>query len=98
MLGTYSGELKDSLPHGRGMLVFDNIKFEGEFRDGLRNGKGLYTYPGGHYEGTWKDDKNHGSGVGKWDNATSDEFMEWDNGELTKHSQKMQDGSTFHLV
>jgi len=67
--GTYTGELKNGLPHGKGVLVYDQEqtsmgivkrserKYEGEWQDGMMHGKGVLTYPDGSVKsGTWEND------------------------------------------
>ncbi len=67
--GTYTGELKNGLPHGRGVLVYgqeqtsmgivkrSERKYEGEWQEGRMHGKGVLTYPDGSVKfGTWEND------------------------------------------
>lgn len=67
--GTYTGELKNGLPHGKGVLVYDQEqtsvgivkrserKYEGEWQDGMMHGKGVLSYPDGSVKtGTWEKD------------------------------------------
>ncbi len=67
--GTYTGDLKNGLPHGKGVLVYDQDqtsmgivkrserKYEGEWQDGMMHGKGVFTYPDGSVRsGTWEND------------------------------------------
>ena len=55
----YVGELKDGLPHGQGVITYNNgDKYVGEFKDGELDGQGTYTFEDGKVlKGTWKDDK-----------------------------------------
>jgi serine/threonine protein kinase len=67
--GTYTGELKNGLPHGKGVLVYgqeqtsmgivkrSERKYEGEWQEGMMHGKGILTYPDGSVKsGTWEND------------------------------------------
>lgn len=62
--GTYSGDLSNALPHGRGLWIHpDGYYYDGEWEFGLKNGFGeLLTLGGDSYEGLWKDDLQHGYG------------------------------------
>ncbi len=67
--GTYTGELKDGVPHGYGTLIYPQSdvspgiitrgvrKYEGQWQDGRKHGEGIMSYPGGTVrKGTWADD------------------------------------------
>ena len=62
--GTYSGDLSNALPHGRGLWIHpDGYYYDGEWEFGLKSGFGeLLTHGGDSYEGLWKDDLQHGYG------------------------------------
>jgi hypothetical protein len=81
--GTYTGELKDGLPHGQGTAIFPNGgKYVGEFKDGMYNGHGTETWPNGEeFVGEFKDNvPGRGTMIypdgtvvkGRWEN---DEFI-----------------------
>jgi len=57
--GTYTGQLKDGKPHGRGTMVYPNgAKYVGGWKDGMRHGQGIFTFSdGAKYIDEWKDDK-----------------------------------------
>ncbi len=61
----YTGEMKDSKQHGRGVSVGANgTRYEGEWKNGKWHGRGvLVTASGDKFEGEWKDYKLHGRGV-----------------------------------
>jgi hypothetical protein len=63
--GTYTGKVKDGLPHGKGTWTrVDGQKYVGEFKDGMRYGKGTWTANSGdEYVGEWKADFMHGQGT-----------------------------------
>lgn len=60
--GTYSGECKKGLAHGRGIARGIDI-YEGEFRKGLPEGRGIYRWAEGKfYEGYWRQGLREGAG------------------------------------
>lgn len=61
---TYDGSYEDNLPHGVGVLKFDDGReYRGQFFGGKPDGKGVYNWPNGNkYEGEFKDGKQHGMG------------------------------------
>ena len=61
---TYSGEMRNGLPHGKGEAKYkDDTTYEGAFQRGLRNGVGKLTSPEGWtHEGNFLDGKAHGRG------------------------------------
>ena len=65
-LCTYSGEMKDNLPHGIGKLTFDDLRYyDGSFDNGKIQGYGkIYDEKGFiYYDGQWKDGKKDGYGT-----------------------------------
>jgi len=66
----YEGQVKNGLPHGKGIQVYsndDNPKFfkryEGEWKNGIKNGNGkAYHSSGTYYKGNWKNGDLHGQG------------------------------------
>lgn len=62
--GTYTGEYKDGLFHGKGLLIDNDYNtFEGDFRNGYLHGKATILYNSGiKYSGYVKYDKYHGQG------------------------------------
>ncbi|MDZ4761648.1 MAG: hypothetical protein SGJ21_11290 [Alphaproteobacteria bacterium] len=65
----YSGETRNGLPHGEGVLVFhasdrSSARYAGEFRDGVRAGHGVGLSEEGHvWTGAWRDNEAHGCGL-----------------------------------
>jgi len=60
-VGMYAGEMKNRVPHGKGVMVYykDNLggwkTYEGDFKEGIREGNGKMTYRNGnYYEGEFK--------------------------------------------
>jgi len=67
--GTYTGEVKNGLPHGYGVFIFkeaetipsalqsgDHKQYEGYWKEGKMHGEGKITYPDGHTRtGTWQE-------------------------------------------
>lgn len=66
----YEGEWRDGLPHGDGILIYDdvdNVRYEGQFARGKRHGHGQMRYASGNvYAGKWVDDRKKGYGVMRW--------------------------------
>jgi hypothetical protein len=63
--GTYEGECKNGVAHGRGIAVGKD-EYQGEFKNGLPHGKGRYIYANGdEYIGEFKKGKRHGKGYMK---------------------------------
>ena len=61
--GDYIGEIRDGLPHGKGVYKYKNgDEYNGEFKNGMKNGNGYYKNNEGEYEGLWKNDKKDGQG------------------------------------
>lgn len=63
--GTYKGEYKDGLQHGRGLYVWPSgSSYEGDWVAGAMHGTGLFSSPdGSRYEGSWQHDLKHGFGA-----------------------------------
>ena len=60
--GTYYGECKNGLAHGKGVAQGVDL-YTGQFREGLPHGKGTYTWSNGkYYEGDWKYGIKEGKG------------------------------------
>jgi len=60
--GTYTGDCKNGLAHGKGISAGTD-RYEGEFNRGLPNGDGIYEYNGGPvYKGEWSKGLKHGRG------------------------------------
>ena len=62
--GSYVGEMKDNMPHGKGIITrADGSKYEGEMQGGERHGKGILKFASGEtYTGEWQHGKIHGKG------------------------------------
>ncbi len=63
--GTYTGDLKDGRPHGRGEWTHpDGRVYRGQFINGNIEGQGVMIFPGGiEYRGEFEDGLAHGSGT-----------------------------------
>ena len=60
----YQGQLRDALPHGRGIWVFANgARYEGEWLRGERSGRGRLIDQRGEYDGMWLNDRRNGPGI-----------------------------------
>lgn len=62
---TYTGQIKNSVPHGNGVLASsEDNRYEGEFVNGRIEGRGTLTLPNGSvYVGEFKNDLVNGRGV-----------------------------------
>ncbi|CAB9519741.1 whole genome shotgun sequence [Seminavis robusta] len=73
--GVYSGSLstEDNLPHGKGLMRYDNGKFyNGEWDLGYWHGKGvLLSATGDSYNGDFVHSTRHGRGLYEYDNGDS---------------------------
>eukprot|EP00811_Abedinium_folium_P036459 NODE_9166_length_1442_cov_10.377947.p1 GENE.NODE_9166_length_1442_cov_10.377947~~NODE_9166_length_1442_cov_10.377947.p1 ORF type:complete len:346 (-),score=63.58 NODE_9166_length_1442_cov_10.377947:288-1325(-) len=74
MEGTYSGQMKDGIPHGTGVQWWPNgCEYSGGWKDGAAQGLGtLIMSNGGLYEGEWFDGRKHGRGFERL--AGADEY------------------------
>jgi len=83
--GKYAGQLKDSIPHGRGRFMLpDGTRYEGEWKEGYPNGKGKLVYANGDiYKGEFFKGKRHGYGIKiEADGEKSSGF--WESGKLIR--------------
>ena len=66
--GQYDGQFADSLPNGRGVLIFGDARYEGLFLNGKPNGKATLTNASGSFYGNWADgcfnDGKHRAAIG----------------------------------
>ena len=66
--GQYEGQFADSIPNGRGVLIFGDARYEGLFVNGKPNGKGTLTSASGSFDGNWTDgcfnDGKHRASIG----------------------------------
>jgi hypothetical protein len=68
--GTYSGECKKGLAHGKGVAQGID-RYEGQFNKGLPNGKGTYKWASGvYFEGEWKEGVRDGNGKMVYSDST----------------------------
>uniref|UniRef100_K3WS49 MORN repeat-containing protein 3 n=1 Tax=Globisporangium ultimum (strain ATCC 200006 / CBS 805.95 / DAOM BR144) TaxID=431595 RepID=K3WS49_GLOUD len=71
LVGKYTGDWKDGVKHGYGVLIYANgNKYEGEWVEGKREGKGVYwIHDKKHkklrkqFAGDWQRDQRHGLGT-----------------------------------
>lgn len=66
--GSYAGQMKSGLRHGRGKFVYpDGVSvYEGQWRQDRCEGWGRFKDDESEYEGTWNADKKHGKGKETW--------------------------------
>ncbi len=66
--GTYSGDLRNGIPHGKGTWIHpDGDEYVGEWKDGEQDGAGTMIWlDGKKYVGDWKDGNRHGYGNMTW--------------------------------
>jgi hypothetical protein len=94
--GTYSGDLSNALPHGRGLWIHpDGYYYDGEWEFGLKSGFGEWLTVGGDsYEGLWKEDSQHGYGKYRgrdgevYDGEWAEGFFEGSGVWRNKHGDK----------
>ena len=69
--GTYRGEFKKGLPHGKGKMTYPSGPvYEGRVKKGMRDGYGKMSYPNGAmYDGQWHKDLKHGHGKYSYSNG-----------------------------
>lgn len=81
--GTYKGDCKDGLAHGKGKAVGEDT-YNGEFKNGLPDGKGKYTYKDGNmFSGHWVNGLKQGEGKFTYYANGKANVLEgfWQNGE-----------------
>jgi len=81
--GTYKGDCKDGLAHGKGKAVGEDT-YNGEFKNGLPDGKGKYTYKDGNmFLGHWVNGLKQGEGKFTYYTNGKANVLEgfWQNGE-----------------
>jgi len=78
----YTGQVKNGLMHGKGVLIDSiKIKHQGFFANGLKNGEGIVTYPNGNiFTGFFKDGLRHGNGITKYISGAKVETI-WEMGK-----------------
>jgi hypothetical protein len=79
---TYTGTLKDNLPHGSGTKKYrEGEKYVGGWVDGNPEGYGVWEFSDGRYEGWWQNGNRHGQGTLTYKNGDTYEVY---TGEFTK--------------
>jgi hypothetical protein len=53
--GQYKGQLLDSLPHGKGVLILGETRYDGAFLNGKPDGTGVLTNASGTFSGLWRE-------------------------------------------
>jgi hypothetical protein len=53
--GQFKGQLADSMPHGQGVLILGEARYQGAFLNGKPNGRGALTNASGVFDGAWRD-------------------------------------------
>lgn len=84
--GTYHGEFKEDLFHGKGKMSWANGEvYYGDFYNGHRTGKGVIKFLNGDvYEGDFLNGFAHGNGTYRWTNG--DVYVgAFQNGNLAGH-------------
>lgn len=97
MGGTYKGEVVVGVPHGQGVLTFeDGSVYDGQWDGGYCQGEGSITWTdGSSYVGSWHSNYRHGKGVYTWaDGAVYD--GDWVEGRIEgKGKLSYPDGSCY---
>jgi len=74
--GTYSGECKNGLAHGKGTATGKD-RYEGQFNKGLPHGKGRYEWADGSaYQGEWTKGLRDGEGEMTYRTAKGDSVVQ----------------------
>jgi len=94
--GTYVGEMKDGVLHGKGAITWSNgVRYEGEFVDGLFQGSGHYQRPDGVvYDGEFARGDMNGWGVMVL-SATRRYEGEFSDGNFSGHGTYVTDRETY---
>uniref|UniRef100_A0A7S3DLJ3 Uncharacterized protein n=1 Tax=Palpitomonas bilix TaxID=652834 RepID=A0A7S3DLJ3_9EUKA len=84
----YTGEVKDGIPSGLGVLVFSNgCEYAGEFLDGRRHGYGVSSDPKkGNFYGYFEHDKRQGLGLFTSSDQSATVVTEWNEGQQVRPS------------
>jgi len=99
---SYEGQVKDGMPHGKGIQVYSNDvnpkffkRYEGEWKDGNPDGEGLGHHPNGSYfRGMWKNGDLHGFGTMSYHDGTSLEGV-FENGDAVKGIRRYDNGGYY---
>jgi hypothetical protein len=76
LTGTYSGECKNGLAHGKGTAAGKD-RYEGEFNRGLPHGKGKYEWSDGKvYQGEWTKGTMDGKGEMTYHTSKGDSLVQ----------------------
>ena len=84
--GTYEGQLKNGVPHGKGVCKYYNGSvYDGSWKNGKKSGWGSYKWTDGtKYVGYWKDDKFDDVGT----LYEADGSVRWENFQEKQSSSK----------
>lgn len=82
--GSYSGDCKNGLAHGKGIAQgIDH--YEGQFIKGMPSGRGIYTWVNGtYYDGEWKNGMREGKGKMVYGDSIVTGFWKGDKFQGTK--------------
>jgi len=80
--GTYTGDLKSGVPHGKGEIIWTNgDKYVGEWKSGKKQGMGTFFWVSGNkYKGQWVNNQQNGKGTFFW-NKGGKYIGQWKNGQ-----------------
>eukprot|EP01117_Protostelium_nocturnum_P008937 TRINITY_DN3207_c0_g1_i3.p1 TRINITY_DN3207_c0_g1~~TRINITY_DN3207_c0_g1_i3.p1 ORF type:complete len:448 (+),score=216.22 TRINITY_DN3207_c0_g1_i3:285-1628(+) len=59
----FAGQMEEGMPHGMGIMILPDHRYEGEWNRGMRHGHGCITYSDdSKFEGEWNEGERVGSG------------------------------------
>lgn len=103
ILGSYSGDLNNGIPQGKGTLLFDDGSiYEGDFLGGKFHGKGVAIRNNGtiRYDGEWRNGRFNGEGVYNYSKGDTQKRLQYKGGfvngmRVGKGVLTWEDGSAY---
>lgn len=92
--GLYIGHTRDGKPHGLGIEIWGDFRYEGEYENGVRRGHGRAISSGGTYEGNFENGEPHGFGRFVFRDGRS-VIGEFDEGQLIRGTMRWPNGDKY---